>query len=114
MDFAAFDDWVGLDCKRCPVNDHAQPHTNGEHLEQFPVNTLNEYMFHMGQNLPNHTVAANGRARFVRVGRGDPPTFRTKQEVFRFCAWALTLGEELPDEEGSHTLEEVTAAVRNS
>lgn len=114
MDYTAYADWLAKDCERCPVNDHDQPHTNADHQELFPVNTLNEYMFHMGRNLPNHTMSENGRGQFVRVGRGDAPVFRTKQEIYRFCAWALTLGEELPDEEGSHTLDEVTAAIHNS
>lgn len=80
------------------------------------INTLNEFMLVSGRNLPNHTMSMQGKGQYVQVGRGagTPLCFRTKQEIYRFCAWALTLGVILPDEDGSHEFEEVLEAVQNS
>lgn len=80
-----------------------------------PVNTLNEFVLMAGENLPNHTTTLAGRGKFVASGAQRPPQFRTKQEVYRFCAWALLMADahSLPDEPGEHTLEEVMEACRN-
>jgi hypothetical protein len=45
------------------------------------------------------------------------PTFRTKQEAYRFAAWLVEMAEvHLPDEEGCelHTFEAVREAIRNT
>ena len=78
------------------------------------VNTENEYALMTGQNLPNHTMTAVGKGRFVKVGFPSVPTFRTRQQAFRFCAYALLLADVLPDEPGAHDFETVLEAVKNS
>jgi hypothetical protein len=79
----------------------------------FPVNTENEFSLITGTNMANHSTALAGRAKFVKVGI-PIPVFRTKQEVYRFCAYALALAETLPHEGGEHTFEEVREAIQNS
>jgi hypothetical protein len=79
------------------------------------VNTTNDYALGAGQNMPNHSTTMNGRGNFVKPMIPTLPIFRTKQEAYRFTAWLLLMADNhLPDEEGAHTLEEVTAAVRNA
>jgi hypothetical protein len=57
----------------------------------------------------------NGRAKFIRQGRSDVPTFRTKQDTFRYAAYLVTMAEiHLPDDEGAHTYEEVLNAIQNA
>jgi hypothetical protein len=81
---------------------------------EVPVNTLNEFAIGAGQNMENSTHAMNGRAHFVRQGMPTVPTFRTKQEAFRYAAYLVTLAEvKLPDEDGEHTYEQVLHAIRN-
>lgn len=83
--------------------------------EEIPVNTLNEWMISKGQNMDNHTMSMKGRKHFVRQGRVEPPTFRTKQEAYRYCAYVLTMADVfLPDEEGAHGFEEVLHAIQNA
>jgi len=81
---------------------------------QPPIDTTNQYAMQTGENLPNHTTSLTGRGKFVKVGLALPVTFRTRQQAFRFCAWALALAEVLPDEDGAHTFEEVQEAIQNS
>lgn len=78
------------------------------------VNTENEYALMIGQNLPNHTMTAQGKGRFVKVGFPSVPTFRTRQQAYRFCAYALALAEILPDEPGEHDFETVQKAIKNA
>jgi hypothetical protein len=85
-----------------------------EPVEEFEVETLNEYMIHYGENLPNHSTSLNGRGKFVKIGMQTPPVFRTKQEAYRFCSYILAMAPLLPDEPGNHTYEEVEAAIKNA
>lgn len=78
------------------------------------INTLNEFFIGTGQNLPNHSTALAGRAKFVRSTLPNVPTFRTRQQAFRYCAWVLSMVDILPDEPGAHEFEEVLDAVRNT
>lgn len=81
---------------------------------EISVNTMNEFALSFGQNMPNHSWSQIGRGKFVRVGTPDPCIWRTKQSAFRFAAWLATMAEMLPDEEGMHTLEQITEAIRNT
>lgn len=81
------------------------------------INTSNDFLLSAGQNLPNHSTSLAGRGRFVRQSLTEIPTFRTKQEAYRYAAYLITMAEvHLPDEEGSetHTFEVVLDACRNS
>lgn len=81
------------------------------------VITLNEYLLSSGQNLANHSTSLSGRGKFIRQSMPQMPTFRTKQEAYRFAGWLVTMAESwLPDEEGSenHTFEVVRDAIRNT
>lgn len=82
--------------------------------EQPPVNTINDGIITVGQNLPNHSTTLAGRGKFVGSGAHLPPQWRTKQELYRFVGWALVLADihGLPDEPGNHTLEEVIEAIK--
>jgi hypothetical protein len=82
----------------------------------FTVNTINEYMIVGGENLGNHSTSLAGRSKFVQCGQMTPIIFRTKQAVFRFCAWVQLQAEmqNLPDEPGEHTYEEVLEAIKNT
>lgn len=82
--------------------------------EEFPIDTTNEYLVASRENLPNHSSWKTGRGKFVCVGLPGAIVLRTKQAAYRFCAYILTLAETLPDEEGSHTYEQVRDAIRNS
>jgi len=82
--------------------------------EEFPVDTLNEYVVVSGTNLPNHSTSLEGRGKFVKVASGVPPVCRTKQQVFRLCAWLMSMAEILPDEPGEHSYEQVLKAVHNA
>lgn len=82
-----------------------------------PVETINEYAINAGQNLPNHTSSLNGLGKYVRQGVPELPTFRTKQQAYRYAAWLITMAEiQLPDEEDceSHDFEAVLNAVQNA
>jgi hypothetical protein len=82
-----------------------------------PIDTINEYAMSAGQNLPNHSTSIAGRGRFVRQSIPDVPTFRTKQQAYRYAAWLIEMaGNHLPDEDGCelHTFEEVRAAIINT
>lgn len=80
------------------------------------INTINEFMISTGENLPNHSAALMGRARFVRQSRPEVPTFRTKQMALRYAAWLVEMAELLPDDEDQPgvTFEQIRDAVRNS
>ena len=82
--------------------------------EEIPVNTLNEWAISSGQNMENTTYAMNDRAKFIRQGDPRVPTFRTKQEAFRYAAYLVTMAALLPDEEGAHDFEEVIHAIQNA
>ena len=80
------------------------------------IDTANNYLISVGQNLPNHSAALEGRAAFVRQSIAVIPTFRTRQEAFRYAAYLVILAENsLPDEDGCelHTFAAVTSAIRN-
>lgn len=79
-----------------------------------PVNPVNEFILTSGQNLPNHSKSIAGRGKFVRPALQNIPEFRTRQEAYRFCAWAITMADLLPDEDGAHTFEQVLEAVHNT
>lgn len=81
--------------------------------EDIPVNTLNEWAIGYGKNLDNHSSALAGRAGFIRQMDGTVPTFRTKQEAYRYAAYLISMAEVLPDEDGEHTFEEVLSAIQN-
>lgn len=79
------------------------------------VITDNEYAIGAGQNLPNHSTSMNGRGRFVRQTLDRFPTFRTKQQAYRYAAWIIEMaGVHLPDEAGAHTFEQVREAIQNT
>lgn len=81
------------------------------------INTLNEYGLSAGENLPNHSTAMRGRAKFIRQVQPNVPTFRTKQEAYRFAAWLVEMAEvHLPDEDGCelHTFEAMRHAIQNT
>jgi len=81
------------------------------------VNTANELGLSAGSNLPNHSTSMAGRSKFVRQVQPSVPTFRTKQEAYRYAAWLTEMAEvHLPDEEGAelHTFEAVRDAIRNT
>lgn len=78
------------------------------------VDTTNEYALQQGENLPNHTASLAGRGKFVKIGLAKPVIFRTRQEAYRFCGWALSLAEMLPNEDGSHSFEDVREAIERS
>lgn len=90
-----------------------EEHNNEEHLTVFPVDTLNEFVMMSGQNMPNHTTSQAGRGKFIKIGVPDSPVFRTKQQLYRFVAYAMAMAFVLPDEDGQHTYEEVEHAIRN-
>lgn len=79
--------------------------------ESIPVDTSNEFVLGLGRNLPNHSESMNGRGNFVKVQSYKPVVFRTKQEVYRFCSWALAMSFSLPDEPGEHGFETVQSAI---
>lgn len=83
-------------------------------VEEFPINTLNEYGLSLGQNLDNHSTALAGRAKFVRQSDPTVPTFRTQQAAFRYAAYLVSMAMVLPHEEGEHEFEEVLDAIRNA
>jgi hypothetical protein len=78
---------------------------------EFPVNVANQFALSAGENLPNHTLSQQGKGRFVRPMLQSVPTFRTKQEAYRFAGWLLALSVTLPDEDGAHDFDEVYAAI---
>lgn len=76
--------------------------------------TVNDFVVIGGQNLPNHSQSLKGRAKFIAFGRNDLPAIRTKQHAYRVAAYLLQMAEiqDLPNEEGAHTFEEVREAIR--
>ena len=81
------------------------------------IDTANEYGLSAGENLPNHSTAMRGRAKFVRQVLPNVPTFRTRQEAYRFSAWLVEMAEvHLPNEDGCelHTFEAVRDAIQNT
>jgi len=83
--------------------------------ERPPVNTNNDGQVMRGNNLPNHSATLAGRGKFISSAMQHNPQWRTKQELYRFVAWALVMEEahDLPQEEGEHTLEEVMERIRH-
>lgn len=83
---------------------------------EVPINTVNEHVLMTGQNMPNHTTSLAGLGNFIKVGAQTPNglLFRTKQSVYRFCAYAILMSDALPDEEGEHTFEQVYEAIQDS
>lgn len=89
------------------------PTPDAEPPNEIPVDNTNEYLVGSRENLPNHSESKAGRGRFVCISAPRAVVLRTKQAAYRLCAYILTLAEHLPDEEGSHTLDQVIDAVRN-
>lgn len=87
-----------------------------EEAPSVEIETINDWAIHLGQNLPNHTASLKGRGKFVRQGISEAPTFRTRQEAFRYAAWLISVAEVLPDEEGceAHDFDAILTAVRNT
>ncbi len=83
-------------------------------VEETPVNTFNEYAIGYNRNLDNTTHALNGRAGFIRQQVDGVPTFRTKQEAYRYAAYLVSMAEVLPDEDGAHDFETVLNAISNA
>jgi len=87
-------------------------------IEEFEVDTTNEFAVGFGQNLPNHSTSLAGRGKFVRQSSPEFPVFRTKQQAYRYAAYLVELadGADLPDEDGAeeHTFEVVRNAIRNA
>lgn len=92
------------------------PQPPSDEDERPPVNTANDYGLGVGKNLDNHSTSLAGRGKFVRQTMPSLPTFRTRQEAFRYAAWLLVLTEaqQLPDEDGAHEFEEVLDAVQQT
>lgn len=86
-----------------------------ERSDEFP-DTTNQFALQVGENLPNHTMSALGMGRFIRTGVNGPLVFRTKQSVYRMCAYLMIMAEahKLADEPGEHTYQEVEEAIQNS
>lgn len=87
-----------------------------ESTKEYPIDTSNQFFMTGGRNLPNHTTSMQGRGAFVKAALNIVPIFRTKQEAYRYCAYALTIADTigLPDEPGDHTWEDVLHAIQNS
>jgi hypothetical protein len=82
-----------------------------------PPETINDWAIHGAENLPNHTASQRGRGKFVRQGLAEVPTFRTRQEAFRYAAWLVTVADiHLPDEDGceGQDFDAILTAVRNT
>lgn len=82
------------------------------------VNTANEYNVRSGMNMANHSTSRRGRAKFVRQMNPTVPTFRTKQEAYRYAAWIVAMAEHvaLPDEDDQEGVEfdQVLVAVEDA
>lgn len=89
------------------------PTPDAEPPDEFPVDNTNEYLVGSRENLPNHSAWKAGRGRFVNIGLPGAVVLRTKQAAYRLCAYILTMAEDLADEEGNHTFDQVMDAVRN-
>jgi hypothetical protein len=100
--------------KKIAFNALSERDRQGLYLKPLPdvVQTLNEFAVRTGRNLPNHTVSIDGKPKYVQVG---PYMLRTKQQVYRLAAWLIESADahDLPDEPGSHTVEQVREAIRN-
>lgn len=87
-----------------------------EHPNIIPVDTTNEHVIFTGENMSNHSATLAGFGKFIKVGAQHPQglMFRTRQSVYRFCAYALIMAEAhgLPDEGGEHSFEEVLEAIQ--
>lgn len=77
------------------------------------IQTQNEYAVHTGQNMENHTASLAGKSKYVKVGSLVSPTFRTRQEIYRFVSWLLVMAPTLPDEEGEHDFDNVLEAIES-
>lgn len=66
------------------------------------VNTTNEFL--LGLTGGDHPM----------VAPHSHPTYRTKQEAYRYAAWLLFMADCLPDEPSKHTFEEVSQAILNT
>jgi len=81
------------------------------------IETINEFAISAGQNLPNHSASVAGRSKFIRQGVPEVPTFRTKQQAYRYAAWLLFMADNhLPDEEGceEHGFADIAVAIANT
>ena len=81
-----------------------------------PVDTSNDYLLSASQNLPNHSTSLAGRGKFVRQSLHTIPTFRARQEAYRYAAYLVEMAEtHLPNEADceEHTFEAVRNAIRN-
>ena len=85
---------------------------NGPEYTEIAVRVDNERGMIPGENLPNHTAAMRGRGKFVMASTPGPFVVRTKQEAYRVMAHLEVLAQDLPDEDGAHSYDEVKAAVQ--
>lgn len=85
--------------------------SDGPEFTEIAVCVDNERGLIPGENLPNHTAAMRGRGKFVMASAPGPFIVRTKQEAYRVMAHLNHLAQDLPDEDGEHSFEEVMKAV---
>lgn len=81
------------------------------------VDTRNEFALSAGQNMANHSTTLAGRGKFVRQGVSEVPTFRTKQQAYRYAAYLVLMADaHLPNEEGAedHHFVTVSDAIANT
>lgn len=81
------------------------------------IETINDWAWGAGKNLPNHSASLAGLGKYVRQGIHEIPTFRTRQDAYRYAAWLITMAEvSLPDKEDckGQTFEKVLDAVKNT
>lgn len=98
-----------------PRAQESKPVVTTDHLTG-EIETINDWALHAGENLPNHSKSLIGRGKFVKQGMQEVPTFRTRQEAYRYAAWLVSMAEILPDEEGceTHDFAAISAAIRNT
>ena len=84
--------------------------------ERNPIDTTNDYLLSLGENLPNHSMSRRGLGKFVTQSLHEMPIWRTRQDAFRYAAWLVEMAEILPDTEGEEgvTFEQVRNAIRST
>jgi hypothetical protein len=76
------------------------------------INTANDFILSSGNLDDNHVARQLGLRKFVKPML--VPEFHTRQCAYRFAAWLTLMADGLPDEPGSHSLEEITDAIHNA
>lgn len=85
-----------------------------EPAEEFDINTSNEFNIRAGVNLPNHSAALRGHAKFIKPMTDVVAVHRTRQSAYRHAAWLVVLADkaDLPDEpEQPFDFDEILTAV---